>query len=343
MASVDWKKLKTGVSTKAMFRHDDMDKRLKSKHANVHIDKRRTPLNWQACDYEKACDRFDDRIKYLDEHGNANKRKDRLLCVGLEVPLPEKLPASSNIAWVKRVLSIMYDFCGKENVVGAYYHVDEVHEYKHTGKNEYVMSREHIHLYAVPEVDGQLNGKAFMSRSRMKKINKLIHNMSLKEFGVEFMDGSQMKSLESVETLKFKSRAAELDDRERKLNDRDRQQNARETSLNDRERDLREYDRYLAQQAKKLKSGALTLQNDRQEFENDRQEFEMERKRRRAKLDDQEREITKRDQESLELYAKMDMYRKAKIPENFVKMLQDIQKQQQFREDDEKRQDQPKF
>ena len=38
-------------------------------------------------------------------------------------------------------------------------------------------SREHLHFYVIPEIDGQLNGKNFSSKKRMIELNKKLEKL----------------------------------------------------------------------------------------------------------------------------------------------------------------------
>lgn len=201
-----------------MLRHCDKEERMQSNHSNKQIDKSRTDDNLQFWGYDEACGRYDARIAELDSVPGANVRKDRVTCFGLCVPMPEGLDGLGDdrqMDWIEGVVRIVERQYGSENLVGLYYHEDEVHAYKdaETGKDR--LSRPHLHFYMIPEVKGKLNGKEFSNKRNMMKLNKDIHEMSKTYFGVDFMDGSKRKSKKEVETLKEESRLKELEARER--------------------------------------------------------------------------------------------------------------------------------
>jgi len=261
MASVDFEKLKTKQEVKALLKHCDREERKATQeHSNKQIDKSKTGKNLQIKrSYKETCKRFDDRLKYLDSLENANTRKDRVLCFGLEIPCPADITGKSQADWVNKVLDIVKRQYGADNLMNAYFHRDEAHEYIDCSTGKQRTSLDHLHLFVVPEINNRLNGKQFSSRANMKKLNTSIHKMTMQEFGVDFLTGEQTKSKDSVETLKNKSsqialqkqieeqdtREDALDLKEKKLNrleagllERESELNIREGKLNARESDL---------------------------------------------------------------------------------------------------------
>lgn len=205
-------KCKGSIKVKAFFRHDEKEQRLSHEHTNEHIDKSRTHLNTSAygLSYIEACMKYDKRIAELDATTNTNMRKDRVTMQSIEIPVPEGLAYISQQAFFDNVKEILCTMFGEINLIEAFYHYDEEHEYIDPETKEKKMSRNHGHYNFVPEVDGQLNGKAFSSRANMKKLNGAIEKMCQTEFGINFMDGSKKKGKKTVEQLKNESKEAEL-------------------------------------------------------------------------------------------------------------------------------------
>lgn len=205
-------KCKGSLKVKAFFRHDEKVQRLSHEHTNEHIDKSKTHLNTSAygLSYKEACMKYDKRIAELDATTNVNKRKDRVTMQSIEIPVPEGLAYISQQAFFDNVKEILCAMFGEINLIEAFYHYDEGHEYIDPETKEKKMSRNHGHYNFVPEVDGQLNGKAFSSRANMKKLNGAIDKMCQMEFGVLFMDGTKKKGKKTVEQLKNESKEAEL-------------------------------------------------------------------------------------------------------------------------------------
>lgn len=206
MAGVNYEKYKTSQKVKSVMRHCDKDMRAEATHQNEHIDLSMTKYNNQLKrDYEQTKKRFDDRMDWLESQPNKNKRSDKVLCFGLEIPLPADLPSDKDIEWTNKVYHIVADMYGKQNVMNVYYHADEQHTYMDSAKGEQRLSRKHLHILVVPEIDGRLNGRDFSARRNMNKLNNAIHKMSVDDYSCKFMDGSKKKSQDTVEALKRES------------------------------------------------------------------------------------------------------------------------------------------
>lgn len=243
MASANWTgaKAKGATEAKAVMRHCDRDEREKHEHTNKDIDKSKTSRNWsmRGLSYADACKEYDDRIAALDAIPGANKRKDRVTYIGIDVPAPAGLPKDQLRPWFNRVWTIFQEQTENAAIEG-WVHVDEVHDYVHNG--QVVTSREHMHIGAIPAVGDRLCCKEFSSRRNINRLNRSIQEMSVNEFQIPWMDGSQKKNTETVESLKAKS-LAELKVWEYDLNNRERTISVRETRLDEREIALSERER----------------------------------------------------------------------------------------------------
>lgn len=211
MASVNWVKMKTTQQVKAVLRHDCKDTREAAQtHTNEDLDKTLTGQNYGFNDsYAEARDTFEKRLEAVT--AGKTVRKDAVVGVGFSIPAPEGLPEAKEKEWFGRVYEILGETYGKENICCFAVHADERHEYIDPDTKESKMSRSHAQGIMVPEEDGRLCAKKFVSRARMISINNAIDKMSQEEFGVKFMDGSQAKSRGSVETMKQKSARAKID------------------------------------------------------------------------------------------------------------------------------------
>jgi vacuolar-type H+-ATPase subunit H len=213
MASVDWEKLKGGGEAKAKFRHCDEQKRIDLEHSNEDIDKTKTHLNMSfglfEDGYDAVCQKYDKTIAELDTQPGANKRKDRVTCVGWELPMPKGMDEAQARKW----MSLAYDAIKArygDCVLGGTAHFDEVHEYVNPETGEVCMSRPHLHVYAIPIVDGRLHGKSFTARKNMNAMNATIEKMTQEHFpGFKFQTGTKKKSRKSVEELKNESAVRE--------------------------------------------------------------------------------------------------------------------------------------
>lgn len=209
MASVNYLKCKDRQSVIAVLRHGDKEERLKHEHSNKQIDKTKTHLNMQMNrSYAETIEYMDARIHELEYSTNTNHRKDRVLVMALEAPLPKGLTVKQEKQWVKEFYQIVADMYGEENILNCYYHADEENEYLDENNN-WVVSRHHVHIPVIAEHNGSFNGKWFSSKSNMVKLNNAVHKMSQNEFGVDFMDGTKRKSKKTVEQLKNDSAVRE--------------------------------------------------------------------------------------------------------------------------------------
>ena len=234
MASANWAKFKGAGEAKAIMRHCDQEEREKHDHANKDINKALTAGNWSmnGLTYEQVCQEYDRRITILDSQpGNVNKRKDRVTYVGLDVPVPAELSKDQMHAWFSRVWEVFQNQTGNAGIEG-WVHVDEVHDYVKDG--QIITSREHMHIGAIPQVAGRLCAKEFTSRKNINKLNRAIQDMTVKEFGVQWNDGTQKKSTETVEELKNQS-LKEMQEWENSLDARAKILDQRESGLNERE------------------------------------------------------------------------------------------------------------
>ena len=253
MAGVNWKnKLKSTQDIKRQLRHCDRDCRLQDNHANENINKDLTKHNLQTCDYDTACKRFDDRIAYLESMPKKNNKADKVLAFGLEIPIPDGVPNSELRNFTVKVSEIIKKKTGiqSDDIVSIYTHVDEIHDYIDSSTKQERTSMRHIHQYVIPNINDKLNGKAFSSRKNMIAVNNAIEEMCQKDYGVPFMTGEKTKSTESVESLKLKSKALELDERENLVEQREeavahdeRELDKREKAVAQRESDVEAYDR----------------------------------------------------------------------------------------------------
>lgn len=273
MASVNWMKIKGAAAAKAMMRHSDSEERLKHEHSNKQLDKTKTALNYHyfAGSYEDACRKYDDRIAQLDATTNKNKRKDRVTLYSLEVPLPAGISTDADerrfFTLVGKMMTKRY---GKDNLINGYVHKDEIHDYIDPASKEVCTSRVHGHFFFVPEIEGQLNGKAFSSKARMQELNTAIDRMCMAEFGCHFMTGEKTKG-SSVEALKarsasaLKEREASLDAREEALRAREEALEGKAEALAEREKSLSERENTALEAEKAVKAGAKRLEIQRHE------------------------------------------------------------------------------
>lgn len=257
MASVNFKKLHTAKDVKDDIRHCDREERKNHEHSNTHIRKDLTHTNIQIKnrDYKSTCCLYDEKIKELDSKEGANKRKDRVTAFGLNVPFPASVPQEKQVEIMGKIHKIIKKQYPESMILNAYLHRDEIHDYKDAVTGKQRTSLAHTQFIVMPIKDGKLNGKWFSNKANMKKLNGAIHDMYQRDYGIQFMDGSKMKSKKSVEQLKSESykkeqeqKLQELDDKKqeyddviikyknkaKKLDEREKGIIDEETALNDR-------------------------------------------------------------------------------------------------------------
>lgn len=212
MASVNFMKVKDRAYLRGLLRHCDKELREQTRHSNKHIDTAYTQYNLQTDDYAAAYERFTERIDYLDSLPGANKRKDRVECFALEIPIPSMMTlmdAETVTGWVDDVHDLLRERFGDDNLVAGYTHVDEIHEYRDARTGETESSRIHLHEFYVPAVGDKLCGKDFSSKKAMKALNKAIDDMTWEKYGMRFLTGREAKGGmdygRSVEDLKVES------------------------------------------------------------------------------------------------------------------------------------------
>lgn len=204
MASIHYGKIKTAGQVKAWLRHCETEQRKTREHRNGDIDKTKTDenINFMNWSYEESCKRYDGRIKKLDETTNTNRRRDRVTCFGLIISMPEGLSREEETKLMEVSVRLFSEKYGQENLVGAYGHWDEVHDY--VKGESFKSSRAHLHLFMVPEVKGRLCGKEFSSKKAMKEMNRVIDRECYYMFGKHFLTGEKAGK-KSVEELKGQS------------------------------------------------------------------------------------------------------------------------------------------
>lgn len=213
MASLNFMKLKQH-ELKPLLRHNDKEIRLKTNHSNMDINKKLTMNNSQmASSYEKVCERYDDMLADLDGRPNKpNTRVDRVTAYAIEGVLPEGAYAdkSKREQWVQGIQDIIRKDYPEAEFLATYFHFDEIHTYTDVRTGECVESKPHMHMYVMPIVgEGEkaklCSAKFYPSPASMRQFHAEIDNLTVELFGCHYMDGSQKKSLGSVEELKVKS------------------------------------------------------------------------------------------------------------------------------------------
>lgn len=207
--SIDFQKMKSMQKACAVMRHNDKEERQKHEHRNKDIDTEKTKDNRQVWDYQTSRRRLSERIKTLDETTNTNRRKDRVIALGITIALPEGLKEEDKEQCAKLMGQYLMQEFGRENIAQFSYHVDEVHQYREPITGETKMSREHVHAVVVPEQDGKLQAKNIMTKTNMSRMNRELDGHIYQRFGVHLLTGEKPLK-RSVEELKHMSKRASV-------------------------------------------------------------------------------------------------------------------------------------
>lgn len=204
MASANWMKA-TNQKAGALKRHFDENYRIEGNHSNKEIDKSLSHNNYMlGCNsYDEALNSMKKRTKEVDALIPPKRiRKDRVTCCFIELPCPYEITKQEKSdLFFKSAYKIMEDFFGEQNVHGGFVHKDEVHEYVDKDKKNRV-SLEHIHVLVSAYTDEKgINGKAFETKARLKKLNSELENMCFRTFGLHLNTG-ESPGRQSVEHLK---------------------------------------------------------------------------------------------------------------------------------------------
>ena len=180
----------------------------------MDINKTLTGNNFQmAPSYENVCKRYDDILANLDNRPNKpNTRTDRVTAYAIEGVLPEEAYADKTKCeqWVQGIQNIIRKDYPEAEFLAAYFHFDEIHVYTDVRTGECVESKPHVHMYVMPIVgEGEkaklCSAKFYPTPQSMRKFHADVDNLTLDLFSCHYMDGTQKKSLGSVEELKVKS------------------------------------------------------------------------------------------------------------------------------------------
>ena len=163
--------------------------------------------------YENVCKRYDDILANLDNRPNKpNTRIDRVTAYAIEGVLPEEAYADKTKCeqWVQGIQNIIRKDYPEAEFLAAYFHFDEIHVYTDVRTGECVESKPHVHMYVMPIVgEGEeaklCSAKFYPTPQSMRKFHADVDNLTVELFNCHYMDGTQKKSLGSVEELKVKS------------------------------------------------------------------------------------------------------------------------------------------
>lgn len=286
MASVDFMKIKTIQYAYNLVKHCDKYARasVDAVHSNPHIDKIESSGNLQGYSSIETMMKIKNKLKELDAKPGANKRKDRVILFGLEIPCPAAIKDRQRFTQLC-VDEVVAQY-GEGVIVNAYLHQDEIHDYidAKTGKKR--TSLAHVHILCVPVVDGILNGKVFSSPKNMRAINKSIDYQCKLQFGECFMTGEKTKSRFTVEELKLQSHELALNNAREKFEEECKELHFRSVRLDEKAQALEDEKKHIEAIRKQLdanlaRSEAMLEQMQQQMHLMTRREYELSERQKR--------------------------------------------------------------
>lgn len=188
-------------------------------HSNRDIDVSKSGDNVVLYDlnYQQTVQRLYDRLDEV-ANTNTNTRKDRVEMVELTIPYPrdwQQLTHEQQVQWGMGVIHYIQHQYGKDNVIQAVIHYDEIHDYIDPNTKQLTTSRPHIHIDVVPERDGKLDSKNLHSKKHLQNRNEAIDKWTKKEFGIVWKTGEYKKDTPKKSIEELKTASAKLADVQR--------------------------------------------------------------------------------------------------------------------------------
>lgn len=196
MAGIDIRK-RTTQTMPSVNRHNYRQSDDGVKRSNTDIDPSKTHLNYSInhLTEKESQEKHKKRIEEVDRVLPPKRiRKDRVTAITMVTYCPPEIKdmERSDEFFQKAHETICKTFGGEENIIDSVVHKDEVHDYlkKEDGKIVTHTSREHMHTTGIPFVpDKGINGKQFVTKTFLHKLNNEMENMCQREFGIHYHTG----------------------------------------------------------------------------------------------------------------------------------------------------------
>lgn len=238
MASVNVMKV-TRANVNGLSVHLDNEKREEKEHSNKHINKELTKENYFiGCkDWNECKRKMDARTQEVDAASPPKRKvKDRIVAAMMEIPVPKAITDQGQAdEFLQASFEQLQALYGVENVHGMAVHKDEVHEYRDkdgTKKTSLIHAHALVSAYATwegketirgengkplrdennkirkrtVEVSG-INGKNFVTRPMLNKLQNSFNEMCKEKFGMEYQTHGDVWN-KTVEELKRESEYA---------------------------------------------------------------------------------------------------------------------------------------
>ena len=344
--------------------HLDNEKREEKEHSNKHINKELTKENYFiGCkDWNECKRKMDARTQEVDAASPPKRKvKDRIVAAMMEIPVPKAITDQGQAdEFLQASFEQLQALYGVENVHGMAVHKDEVHEYRDkdgTKKTSLIHAHALVSAYATwegketirgengkplrdennkirkrtVEVSG-INGKNFVTRPMLNKLQNSFNEMCKEKFGMEYQTHGEVWN-KTVEELKRESEyaanvvermneyereyAAEVEDKFKHLewenkflaervDERQKQLDTTKANLSIAKEDIRQAEeriKTLQNENKELETVKTTLETKRAELEEDlalKKQYEQMANEQNLEMDKElERKIIEHDEKKL--------------------------------------------
>lgn len=207
MAGVEFAKFSLS-NLSEMDIHFDLNKRKVCDHSNISIDKNLVEKDYfiNASNWEEVKERINSTVEEADKKNPPKRvRKDRKHLFTLCVTCPPELEGTSQEdLFYKKAFEVLSQ---EVPIEAGEVHKDEKHQYYDTKKKSMEVSRNHCHFFgACLTNDGRINAHDLINQERCQRVNDVIQQMCLDEFGISYQTGlGRSGEKKTVEQLKAES------------------------------------------------------------------------------------------------------------------------------------------
>lgn len=154
-----------------------------------NIDHTRTNLNYNLRPGGDVCERVQQAVHTHEQEAGKAVRKDANVMFDWVVTLPQDCPQERTEEFFESVVSFVEQRYGKDNILGAYVHMDE--------------TTPHVHVPVVPMMDGRLRASKMVNRNDLLRFHGELSEHVEQELGIHVSvelseEKAQEKALSSV-------------------------------------------------------------------------------------------------------------------------------------------------
>lgn len=154
-----------------------------------NIDHTRTNLNYNLRPGGDVCERVQQAVHTHEQEAGKAVRKDANVMFDWVVTLPQDCPQERTEEFFESVVSFIEQRYGKDNILGAYVHMDE--------------TTPHVHVPVVPMMDGRLRASKMVNRNDLLRFHGELSEHVEQELGIHVSvelseEKAQEKALSSV-------------------------------------------------------------------------------------------------------------------------------------------------